>query len=59
MSLAAVSIDKRRRIESLWKRLRRTKTHTPDYEVILSEIRALSMECDKISVGTKSPEKPK
>ena len=59
MSAAAVSIDKRRRIESLWKRLRRTKTHTPDYEAILREIRALSMECDKISVAPENLEKPK
>jgi hypothetical protein len=51
MSTAAVSIDKRRRIESLWKRLRCLKIHTPEYETILSEIRVLSMECDKLFVA--------
>jgi hypothetical protein len=46
MTAPAVSLDKRRRIESLWKRLRHTKTRTLDYEAVLSEIRALSIDCD-------------
>src|ERR1700735_759169 len=48
MSYSEVSRDKGRRIESLWKELRRTKTHTPSYEAILGEIRSLLMDSDAI-----------
>jgi hypothetical protein len=44
MSYATVVIDKRRRIEALWEKLRGTKTDTPEYNAIVNEIGVLAME---------------
>jgi len=44
MNQATLVIDKRRRIEQQWKKLRGTKIGTPEYEAIVNEIGNLSME---------------
>jgi hypothetical protein len=38
MNAAAMVIDKRRRIEELWEKLRGTKTDTPEFKTIVTEI---------------------
>jgi hypothetical protein len=44
MDCATVAIDKRRRIEHLWGKLRGAKTDTPEYNAIVNEISVLAME---------------
>jgi hypothetical protein len=44
MNYATAVIDKRRRIEVLWEKLRGTKTDTPEYNAIVNEIGVLAIE---------------
>jgi hypothetical protein len=44
MNALAIVIDKRRRIEELWEKLRGAKTGTPEYTKIVNEIGVLAME---------------
>jgi hypothetical protein len=43
MNVVTMMIDKRRRIEEPWEKLRGTKTNTSEYKTIVNEIGVLSM----------------
>ena len=55
MNTVAKMIDKRRRIEELWEKLRGAKTGSPEYKIIVNEIGVLSIEYHQlIDLGKQS-----
>ena len=48
MSEAGAAIDKLRRIEELWEKLKGAKTNTPEYKALIKEIGASSIEYQKL-----------
>jgi hypothetical protein len=55
MNIATIVIDKRRRIEDLWEKLRSAKTNTPEYKAIVNEIGVLAMEYHQLIDLGKQP----
>jgi hypothetical protein len=53
------AVEKLRRIQQLWQELGRTKTSSPEYEVLLKKIRTLSAEYEALLPDPKKLEKPK
>jgi hypothetical protein len=49
MNVMAKMIDKRRRIEDLWEKLRGEKIGTPEYEATVNEIGVLAMEYHRLT----------
>jgi len=52
------AIEKVKRIQQLWQELGRTKTSTPEYEILLKKIRTLSAEYEALLPDPEKPEKP-
>jgi hypothetical protein len=52
------AIQKLERIQQLWRELGRTKSSTPEYEVLLKKILALSAEYEALLPTAKKGEKP-
>ena len=48
MTEASIAIEKLRHIEELWEKLKGTKTNTPEYKALISEIGALSIEYQRL-----------
>lgn len=48
MTEASIAIDKLRRIEELWEKLKGAKTNTLEYKALIKEIGALSIEYQKL-----------
>jgi hypothetical protein len=55
MTEASAAIDKLRRIEELWEKLKITKTHTPEYHALIKEIRVQSIEYQKLAEVAGQP----
>jgi hypothetical protein len=55
MSDESIAIGKLRRIEELWEQLKAAKTNTAGYEALIKDIRALSLEYQKLVVAVKKP----
>jgi len=53
MTNASIAIDKLRRIEELWEKLKGAKTNTPEYKALIKEIGALSIEYQKLVDATE------
>lgn len=49
MNAVAKVIDKRRRIEELWEKLRGEKIGTPEYKATVNEIGVLAMEYHQLT----------
>jgi hypothetical protein len=52
------AIQKLERIQQLWQELGRTKSGTPEYEVLLKRIHVLSAEYEALLPTPKKGEKP-
>ena len=57
MSDASIAIDKLKRIEELWEKLKGIKTNSPEYGTLVKQIAALSAEYQKIVEATKALER--
>ena len=55
MTEARVAIEKLRRIEELWEKLKGFKTNMPEYKALITEIGALSIEYQKLVEAAKKP----
>ena len=53
MNAMVGAIDKLRRIEYLWEKLRGTKINTPEYKTLTHEIGVLSMEYQAVTAPDK------
>jgi hypothetical protein len=52
-------LDKLQRIRQLWKKQERLKIGTPEYEAVMQQIRALSVEYQALIDTPKKPRKSK
>ncbi len=55
MSDASVAIDKLKRIEKLWEKLKELKTNAPEYASLVKQIAVLSAEYQKLVEAAKTP----
>jgi hypothetical protein len=55
MNETSIAIDKLRRIEELWEKLKEVKTNTPEYRALVKEIGVLSLEYQQLVEAAKKP----
>jgi hypothetical protein len=51
----SAAVEKLRRIQQLWQELGRTKSSSPEYEILVKKIRALSGEYEALLPTPKNP----
>lgn len=56
MSEANVAIDKLRRIEDLWEKLKPVKPNTPEYAALIKQIGVLSIEYQQLAEVARKPQ---
>jgi hypothetical protein len=56
VSEANIAINKLRRIEESWEKLKGFKTNTPEYQALIKEIAVLSTEYQALIEAAKSQE---
>jgi len=57
MNESIIAIEKLRRIEELWEKLKGIKTNAPEYAPVIKRIAALSAEYQKLLEAAKAPER--